>query len=252
MTQSTDEKVLVLDIETSPNLAWVWQLFDVNVGLNQLVKSGGILSWAAKYVGDENVYFDAVWRNDKESMMLNLWHMLDEAAAVVGWNSNRFDIRHINAEFAQLGMGPPSPYKKIDLMQVVRRHMKFPSNKLDYVSQALGVGRKLETGGFELWTDVMAGNKKAQQLMQAYNEQDVLLTEEVYHKLRPWIQPAINKSIKLGHVCPECGSKHLQARGYRDTATRRYQRFQCNGCGSWSQSVASEKEPKAVLKKETL
>lgn len=252
MAASTD-KVLVLDVETMANKAWVWQLFDANVGLNQLIESGGIISWSAKFVDEPYTYFDSVWRNDKASMMLNLWNLMDEAAAVCGWNSNRFDIRHINAEFAQLGWGPPSPYKKIDLMQTVRRHMKFPSNKLDYVSQALGVGRKLETGGFELWTGVMSGDKKAQKLMEEYNVQDVLLTEEVYQKLRPWIAPAINKSLELGHVCPECGGVHLQARGYRYNATTKYQRWQCNDCHSWSQSIVGEKLDRTqMLKKETM
>lgn len=252
MVLSTEPRVLVLDVETTPALAHVWQMFDVNVGLNQLVSPVDIVCFAAKWAGEDEVMFDSTWRNTKEGMLYNLWELMDEADAVVGWNSNRYDIRHINAHFVVQGLGPPSPYKKIDLMQVVRRHMKFMSNKLDYVAAALGVGRKLDTGGFELWLDVMRGDRDAQALMREYNEQDVLLTEEVYNKLRAWIQPAVNRSILEGHVCPECGSKHLQARGFRDTATRRYQRFYCNSCGSWSQSVASEKSPKAVLKKETI
>lgn len=252
MTLSTN-KVLVLDVETRPLEAYVWQMWEPRVSLNQLIDTGGIISWSAKYVDDPYVHFDAVWRNGKEAMMHNLWELMDEAGAVAGWNSNRFDIRHINAEFAQLGWGPPSPYKKIDLMQTVRRHMKFPSNKLDYVSQALGVGRKLETGGFELWTGVMEGDKKAQKLMEEYNIQDVLLTEEVYHKLRPWIAPAINLSMQEGHVCPECGSTHLQSRGFRINATMRYRRWHCQSCGSWSQSVTGEKvDRKQMLKKEAM
>jgi len=253
MTHSTNSRVLVVDVETAPNLAWVWQLFDANVSLNQLVQSGGILSWSAKWHEEPYTYFDSVWTNDAEGMMSNLWVLMDDADAVVGWNSNRFDIRHINAEFAKQGWGPPSPYKKIDLMQTVRRHMKFPSNKLDYVSQALGVGRKLETGGFELWTDVMSGNKKAQRLMQDYNVQDVELTEMVYDKLRAWIAPAVNKSIEQGHVCPECGSRHLQSRGYRYNVSAKYKRWHCQSCGSWSQSVTGEKLDRTqMLKKETI
>lgn len=253
MTQSTNSRVLILDIETTPSEVYVWQLFDVNVGLNQLIRSGGLLSFAAKWAGEDYVFFDSTWRNDAEGMMENLWELLDEADAVVGWNSNRFDIRHINAHFAMLGMGPPSPYKKIDLMQTVRRHMKFVSNKLDYVAGALGVGNKMDTGGFSLWLDVMAGKRDAQRLMQEYNEQDVILTEQVYDKLRPWIAPFINKSIELGHVCPECGGTHLQSRGFRYTATAKYRRWHCSDCGSWSQSVSGERlDRKVMLKKESL
>ena len=37
-------------------------------------------------------------------------------------------------------------------------------------------------------------------------------------------------------VCPQCGSKHLQARGSYYTTTMRYQRYHCQDCGKWSRS----------------
>ena len=249
MTQST--KVLVLDLETKPALGYIWRLWDNNVGLNQLVEDDGVICWAAKWAGEDWVYFDSVWMNTEEGMLQNIWQLLDEADVVVGWNSDRFDLAHLNAHFAKHGMGPPSSYKGLDLMKRVKNKMKFLSNKLDYVSQKLGVGRKLETGGFELWLDVMAGDKKAQALMREYNEHDVLLTEEVYEKLRPWLPQVVPPSH--GMTCPECGSTHLQSRGFAKTVTSSYKRFQCQECGSWSRSVVAEKQERStMLRKESL
>ena len=75
--------------------------------------------------------------------------------------------------------------------------------------------------------------------MERYNRQDVRLLEKLYHELLPWIPQHPNRSIELGHACPKCGSEKLRAKGYRESATRRYQRWYCNDCKSWSQSVKS-------------
>ena len=249
MTQSI--KTLIVDIESKPALGYIWRLWDNNVGLNQLVEDDGIICYAAKWVGEDYVYFDSVWRNGMDGMLETIWELMDEADVVCGWNSDRFDISHLNAHFATHGMGPPSPYKSLDLMKRVKNKMKFISNKLDYVSGKLGVGHKLATGGFELWRDVMAGDKKAQALMREYNEQDVLLTEEVYEKLRPWLPQVVPPSH--GMTCPECGGTHLQSRGKARTATMTYSRFQCQDCGSWLRGVVAEKTDRSsMLRKESL
>jgi transposase-like protein len=37
----------------------------------------------------------------------------------------------------------------------------------------------------------------------------------------------------------ECGSERFQRRGFNYTRTRKYQRWQCQGCGSWYQGRKS-------------
>lgn len=252
MTQSTNSGILVLDIETMMGEAYIWRMWEEVRNIEMLVEPVTILSWAAKWAGDEHAYFDSVHRNTREGMMENMWNMLDEAEVVVGWNSNRFDLRHINAEFMELGFGPPSPYRKVDLQQHVRRQAKFMSNKLDYVADRLGLGRKLEHEGLGMWKKCLAGDKEAWTTMEEYNIYDVELTEQVFHRLRPWLPYTINQSIENGHVCPECGGTHLHARGVRKTATRAYDRWHCQTCDTWSQSASARKDMKATLKKEAL
>jgi ribosomal protein L32 len=97
-----------------------------------------------------------------------------------------------------------------------------------------------------MWLDVMDGNKKAQKLMETYNKQDVVLLEKVYDIVLPWIANHPNRSHHSGSaVCPNCGSKHLQHRGFAITSVGRQQRFQCQDCGKWSKASEScEKTPK--------
>ena len=46
--------------------------------------------------------------------------LMDEADVMVGWNSAAFDRKHLNREFLQAGMTPPSPSREVDLMKVVK------------------------------------------------------------------------------------------------------------------------------------
>lgn len=238
----SDVKTLILDIETYPTEAFVWGLWDQRVALNQIIEPGDTMSWAGKWYGDVNIHFSGLNMAVKEEMLAGIWEMLDEADEVVGWNSNSFDLKLLNAGFATLGWGPPSPYKKIDLMRVVKQNMKFVSNKLDFVSGQFDVGHKLEHQGFDLWVRCMRGEKKAWKIMREYNEQDVLLTERMYDKLRPWITTGVNRSNLEGKfVCPTCGSDHLHSRGFHRTTTMVYRKYQCQSCGAWPRERLAEK-----------
>lgn len=50
-------KILIVDIETAPKLAYVWGFWNTNVGLNQTLSSTYIMSYAAKWLGDEGVAY---------------------------------------------------------------------------------------------------------------------------------------------------------------------------------------------------
>lgn len=240
-TKTNGVRTLVLDIESRPAEAFVWGLWDVNVGINQVKENHDVLCWSAKWVGEDYIYFSSVFHHGKENMVEALWEMMDEADEVVGFNSRQFDIKHMNAQFFMQGLPPPSPYKSIDLLRTIKGTMRFLSNKLDFISKTLDIGQKTEHEGFPLWVACMEGDKKAWQLMQTYNEQDVLLTEELYHKLIPWITTGINRSaLTDDHVCPNCSSHKLQKRGLTRNLQLTYQRWQCQECGTWSRSVVAE------------
>jgi uncharacterized protein YprB with RNaseH-like and TPR domain len=113
--------------------------------------------------------------------------LLDLADVVMTWNGRKFDIPHLNREFLGLGFSPPSPYQQIDLYQVVKKNFLFPSNKLQYVSQALGLDGKVAHEGHGLWVACMEGDPEAWALMERYNKQDVWMLEEIYGRVQPWI-----------------------------------------------------------------
>ena len=174
-------------------------------------------------------------------MLENIHKLLEEADMVVTYNGNRFDIPVLNKEFLIYGMNPPAPYKSVDLYQTVKRQFRFTSNKLDYLAQQLGLGKKIDTN-FSLWVECMDRNAEAWKKMEEYNINDVVLLEKVYNKLKPWIKHHANHNLynDAGLVCPNCGGNHYQRRGYSYTSTCKYQRYQCNGCGTWFRSRVNE------------
>jgi len=229
-------RILALDIETAPNVAYVWGLFDQNIAGNQVETSGYVLCWSAKWVGEKDVHFARVGkdRSGERAMLLKIRELLDQADIVIHYNGLKFDIPTLNREFIKNKIAPPSPYKQIDLYQVVKRAFRFESNKLDYVSAALGLGRKTSHKGFELWVGCMRNDPASWTVMERYNKRDVILLERQYRRLRPWIEKHPNLSAFGDKFsCPKCGSDKTQRRGIQVAQTLTYHRYQCQGCGGW-------------------
>lgn len=229
-------KILLLDIETAPNVAYVWGLFKENIPLQRLVDSGYVLCWAAKWLGESDVMFDSIFKSKERIMLKRIHALLEEADAVVHYNGNSFDIPTLNKEFLLNKMAPPSPTKQIDLLNTARHRFRFVSNKMDYVAQALGLGKK-KTTTFELWVQCMNKDPEAWKKMEEYNKGDVELLEGIYNEFRPWIKNHPNVALYNavdGHTCPTCGSGSLVKRGFSYTATGQYQRYRCTDCGTWS------------------
>lgn len=228
-------KILLLDIESAPNLVTVWGLWKQNVALNQILDSGYVLCWSAKWLGEDEIKFASTYHDGPKMMLKKIHSLLDQADAVIHYNGSKFDIPTLNKEFLLYNLNPPSPIKQIDLLKTARSQFKFPSNKLNYIAQALGLGKKTEHIGHELWIRCMNNDDEAWKVMREYNKNDVVLLEKVYEKLKPWIKGHANHALYSDDslVCPTCGSKHYHKEGFKRTTSCTYQQYQCNNCGSW-------------------
>lgn len=235
-----DAKILVIDIETTPTLAYVWSQWRQDVHNQQIVQPTRMLCFAAGWLDERGVDFSSEGLDGTQhyEMVKYAWELMNQADAVVTYNGNKFDIPHLYREFAEWGLKPPSPFISVDLYTTAKR-FRFFSHKLDYVTQQLGRRGKLATGGFSLWIECMAGNEVAWRKMERYNRRDVAVTRQLTKDLLPWIKtfPNMNLFREEGDdrpVCPACGRHTLQRRGFRLTQTGRYPRYQCQSCGKWS------------------
>jgi len=237
---NTKPKVLIYDIETMANLGYIWGKYEQNV--IKYEKEWYMLCFAYKWLDEKQTHVIALpdfktWKKDKtddKELITTLWKLFNEADIIIAHNGNSFDQKKSHARMLVHGLTPPAPYVQIDTKLVAKRYFNFNSNKLDDLANILGLGRKLDTGGFELWLGCASGDAKAWKKMKTYNRMDVILLEKVYLKLRGWIKPVRTaiKDAKCSNT--DCGSTHLQRRGVeKRTNGVEVTRVQCQGCGKW-------------------
>lgn len=222
-------KLLVVDIETAPAELWGWGMYNQNFGVDQVKKAPYILCIGLKWVGRKETEVLTLWELGQEEMLARLTARIKEADGVISKNGIKFDIPWIRTELAKLRMKPLPPLTHIDLEKVARGYFRFLSNKLDWIAQYLGVGKKKgNEKGFKLWREVIEDEcPKARRQMVKYCANDLVITEEAYMVLRPHIEnhPAIRAVGAEG--CPKCGSKHTKKDGFRYTKCFRIQQHQC-------------------------
>lgn len=226
-----NSKMLFLDIEWKPATAYVWKLWDENVGPSQLIDEGGMMCFCAHWSGSKEFLFFSEWKDGKQGMAEAALALLSEAEAVVTYNGDKYDIPKITGEIVLAGLSPPPPVTSIDLIKVVKK-FGFIMNRLAYIGPLLGAGRKVKHEGFDLWKSVMDGDEKAQRKMERYCIQDVRMLERLYKRIYPFIKNHPFMGTDKA-ACGACGSKHVQSRGYRRTKHYLIQRLQCQSCGSW-------------------
>jgi hypothetical protein len=227
-------KILFLDIETAPNTAFVWGLYDQNISHEHLETSSYILCWSAKWPGHRLMHFASTQRHGAKEMLHGIHTLLNAADVVVHYNGLNFDIPTLNKSFIKHGMPPPSPYKQVDLLRVCRQAFRFESNKLDAVLKTLGLGAKVKHRGFQLWVGCMKGDKQCWREMERYNRGDVIRLEKLYYKLLPWIERHPNIGVYSNKpACTNCGSTNVQRRGKQVAISQWYARLHCQACGRW-------------------
>lgn len=236
-------KTLLFDIEVMAMEAYTWGMFETNVV--SVKEHWYMISFAYKWLGDKRVQAYSLpdfkgYKHDKKNdraLCHKLWELFDEADCIVAHNGFAYDSKKSTSKFVQHGFPPPTPYQQIDTKRIAKKYFKFDSNRLDYLADYLGVGRKMKTGGWDLWLDCcVKDDPKAWDKMVKYNKHDVTLLEAVYKKFLPYITTHPNHNMFDGTTdkCPNCGGG-LNRRGFSVTRVSRYQKMQCKNCGAWSQ-----------------
>lgn len=241
--KTSKARILLYDIEVSYTTAAVWGLYEQNVA--KVLREPYIITVAWKWLGEKTTHVISLpdfktykkdKKNDKELVQV-MHDLFNEADVIIAHNGNSFDQKWTYARFLVHGMVPPSPSLYIDTKLVAKRYFRFNSNSLNNLGQYLNLGKKIDTGGIDLWTGCIEDDdKKSWNLMCKYNKQDVVLLEKVYLAMKPYMTNHPNMNVLNGTLCScgNCGSNKLQKRGFSITRTATKQRFQCTDCGAWS------------------
>ena len=229
-------KTLYIDIEAAPAKAYIWDLKTRYVPLSQVAEDGYILCFSYRWAHEDEVGFWSIWDQGHDAMIQAAHDLLSEADHVVTYNGNGYDLPRLNVEFLIARLGPPEPYHHTDLYQAVNRKFRVLSKSMNHMLKLLSLEHKLEHKGFELWTGCMQGNKEDRLVMEEYNIQDVIVMEELYEEMYPWLDHVPNASLWMEPSdkprC-RCGSENLRFKGYKRTKVLSYKQYHCNDCGSW-------------------
>lgn len=237
-----EPKVLFFDIETTPNLAFVWEPGKQYVNYDNLYKERKISCICYKWAGQKTVHsltmdlskhnINSYDDNADEKMLKKFSEIYAEADLVVGHNALRFDVAHIKARLVKYRLPDLTPVI-LDDTYLSSRHIGFNSHRLDYLGRYLGEGRKT-SHNYSLWVRVMNGDRNALKSTVTYCKQDVKLLERLYDRLRPYIKSKLNRAAFSGTTgcCPSCGNNSLIGKGVRFTSSLGLrQRLLCMSCG---------------------
>lgn len=256
---------LIFDIETSPEGNWTWGRYKQNTigNLRPNYQLSNVYTWHGTgeyhFIGqnqDPKYIPDNPYRKPRRIqdrwVLAQMWHLFDMAEIVVAHNGNKFDIPFVNGRMMHYHVAPPSPFASIDTLAVVKKHARFASNRLNDLGYQLLNDTKKQHYGISTWLGCMAGDLKMWEMMEAYNLQDVVLLEELYELLIPWIKrpkhlavPNANRWMEGKPVeCPfpGCGGEKLWARKKRTTgAGLTYRQYQCQKCEGYFKGSYAER-----------
>jgi len=235
-------RILLLDIETTPLEAYIWQMqvWKARVNDESVISRWFMLTWSAKWLFGSEVMSnrltgEEVNEENDSRIVANLWTVLDMADIVIAHNGDNFDIPNINTRFITNGLPPTKPYQTIDTLRIAQKQFGFTHNSLNALARVFGLPEKIDTN-FDLWKRCKNGNEDALEEMELYNRHDVEVLEEVYLKIRPWIKghPNLGLYMELDvPVCKNCGSTHIKEDGnYYYTQTGKYATLKCE-CGAY-------------------
>ena len=222
-------RIILTDIEN----------YDLHADLGVLLCVG----W--KEVGKKKIHCPGIW--DFKGWGSSIWddrglvkHVSEEFADAdafvthYGAPPHGHDIKYLNSKICQYGFKTLPPAKQIDVWRLARSYLKLHSNRQDSICEFLGTPRK-KRPGWQLWKRVLDRDEKAYEEMKSYCKRDVRGLEENFLKLRPFAKNIPNMNLdKNVPCCANCGSGHIIKRGFHITKVNKYQRFQCQDCGSWS------------------
>jgi DNA polymerase elongation subunit (family B) len=261
MANRSEPKIIIFDLETIPNLKEVMKVMpglSAYPGLTLKASINTIICFGYRVFGEDdkakciNAWDFKGWRkdvNDDYELIKRAREILVDADAIVTHNGKRFDLKFLNTRLMIHGLDPLPKINHVDTCAKAKANLFLFNNRLDTLGKFLVNDKKLENGGWELWTKVLERDAKSMKLMEQYCKQDVDLTAKVFKKLRPFCNEIPNYNLWASGermLCSHCGSTRIQKMGFITTKTALRQRYRCEDCRSTMSVKADCKLPRSI------
>ena len=260
---TVNARVVTLDIERIPGRARVkhrgltiegefWDLNGWKHTIGRRIHADDVLEWprticaAWKFYDSPDVSFAAEWNvGGYDAFMRELWEVVDSSDILVGHNASSFDLPLLVGGWAEMGLPAPSPYKVIDTLKIARTSMRMESNTLDSLAKRLGVEAKSDKYDVRVAQAAVAGDKDAQAVLESYNRGDIVASEALFDRLRPYARniPHLGMWTDDELACPSCGSTMTATGKTVHANVQRYEHLHCPNCGAHARGTARLKNP---------
>jgi hypothetical protein len=206
--------ILYIDIESSKSLYFNYgaKVPSKYLRSDDLVHEWYMISWAASYVGSDNVWAQIVtpekaraW--DDSEIVQRLWDLMNATEIIAGHNVDGFDIKKINTRFMKHKLPPIVGKKTIDTLKICRSKLAMESNKLDEIEKWIGVQSKDHIDNND-WLLALQGDKKTLDKILHYNKGDVTSGKQVLE----WLMPLANKKFNFGALKKSVNDGELEAK----------------------------------------
>ena len=229
-----NSKILYFDIETCPNLAWVWSGGKQYVTDEQILEPSRIICISYLWEDDTNPIVLRWDKNQCDKSMLQKFHkVLEKADVVLGHNGQWFDVKHVNTRFAYHKLEPMPLYSIEDTLMQARSNLRLPSYKLRYLAKYFNLPIQKMRTDTQLWLDVWLNkDKPSLNYMCDYCAVDTLLLREVAKRIEPYCKFKFNRNLINGgdpESCPSCSGK-LESKGYYKSSVSIKKRVRCQKC----------------------
>lgn len=240
-------KILVLDIETFPMEVYTFSPYPSFIANNQVIKNTTLASYAAKFIGDDKIFYNDVRGQkdirDDSKLVEELKELINQTDFVLYFNGNKFDGPKINYRTLVNRIIKAKTVQEIDPLRIAKKHLGFDSKKLEHLTDMLCTKyKKLKHKnfpGFDLWKECLKDNHKAWNEMELYNKNDILSLEEVYvDHLAPYddMVPNFSSFNDSPIFRCNCGNSSFTQVGYHITKKSKFEKFQCTKCGKTHRS----------------
>lgn len=186
----TSANILYIDVEVSKSLVFNYGLRVPSTYMNSedLYRERYIICWSASYAGDDKVWSECVTSEEAQGwtdarILPRLRELMISADILAGHNVDKFDLRHINARLLLNGLEPVTDKKTLDTLKIARSKFAFESNKLDFISRALGFRPKDDIANKDWLNIVTSGDRATLKKVAKYCKGDVTSGKAVLEKL---------------------------------------------------------------------
>ena len=219
-------------------MVYSWRIgSQINLSHYNIIQERKIICIGYKWEGESNrtvLTWDS--RHDDKAMLQRFLPVANEADEIIAHYGDGFDMPWFRTRCLFHGLEPLPLYKTVDTKAWASKYFYFNNNKLDYIGDFLGLGKKYDTN-FKLWIDVMNGCRKSLAYMAKYCGRDLDQLEKVWNRLRVCVRTKTHAGVFAGlakWTCAHCGDRDVIVKKRRVTASGTIQwQMQCQKCGGY-------------------